>query len=265
MPFTGEVDISGILSRLGTKDHNLKPARPVQGMEDEDGAYRAAYGELDMSMSTGLAVIPKIIWDVNGYYRSLGIERPYMPTRKMLRQGYQQAGGPDNERLTYYLKQLLDNQVRSEYDAMPLGSRYRDKYEIEQDMRRLSDVAKEMSEEEGRIVTVENLVDMYRPLPALEPLGVTDLWNWGFYALKSRKYNTEDLSEWQKMLTRSFTKFNVAPTISLGYIGGTPKEYVIVRHDERDVIFLNENTKPSQGLADAAASKFIAQGSKEIR
>jgi hypothetical protein len=206
---------------------------------------------------------------VNGYYRSLGIDWPWKPTKKELRQGYQAVGGPEDDRLTYYFKQLLDRDIRAEYDAMPLGSRYRDKYAIEKDMHRLSDLASKLSGETGEVVTVNDLIDEYESANdrrSPEPVNLSTLaWNWGFYSLKSRKWGTDDLVEWQRLLIDSFAKRGVEVVIALGYTGHSGKNeqpFLIRHHDGREVFFLNENTTPTAELAETAVSMFMAHRQK---
>jgi hypothetical protein len=266
MPITGEVDISQILANLGDRSHGLRPAAPNLREEEREGIFRAAWGTVDMSTSVGLSVVPKFVWDVNGYYRSLDIDWPWTPTRKELREGYQRVNGQDDERLTYYFSQLLDKGVRAEYDSMPLGSRYRDRYVLEQDMHRLSDLARDLSEETGELVTATDLIEEHererRPELALPDDRSGYVWNWGYYALRSRKYYTTDLENWQALLIKAFAKESVEVVIAIGYTGNAGKEYEIQQHDGREVFFLNENTTPTQELADTAVSTFIAQRQK---
>lgn len=259
MPFTGEVDISGILQTLGDPDHGLRPAKPLDSLESRDEIFRATWGAVDMSTSMALSVIPKVVWDVNGYYRSLGITWPFTPTKKELREGYQAADGQSSERLTYNFKQLLDPSIRAEYDAMPLGSHYRDKYAVEEDVRKLSSLAKKLSEDEGRMVTIDELLDeAERSRPKLPPQPESDhrVWDWGFYALQSRKYDSEPLEEWQQYLTKAFSAAGLEEVISIGYIGKTEEPATIRHHDNRTVIFLNENTHPTPELAEAMTSEY---------
>src|SRR5438067_12657373 len=131
MPVTGQVDISDIIGSLGDLYHGLKaadgPARNTDEQE-EDQIYRATWGPVDISTQTCLERAWDLIWDVNGYYRALGVQWPFKDGRKDLRVAYHERGGPDDEYLTYVFKQLLQPKVRSDYDKSPLGSRFRDKY-----------------------------------------------------------------------------------------------------------------------------------------
>lgn len=78
-------------------------------------------GEVAEFSTSGVLVLyrPRI-WDVNGYYRDLGAD-PYA-TKAELREAFQARDGSNSTRLTYVLKQLLDDDVRARYDATPAGS-----------------------------------------------------------------------------------------------------------------------------------------------
>ena len=224
--------------------------------KDENRIFRATYrGPLDVSTCTDLAVIHRPIWDVNKYYRSLGIESPYKPTKKELRLGYQSVNGQDSERLTYYFKQLLDPDIRKAYDWMPLGSRFQDKYVIEEGMRKLSKKASEVSGETGKMVTIEDLIEDFekgRPTKPKEIQSEYLNWEWSFYLCNSRKYNVEALAEWQQLLVSAFAERGVRWKISVGYIGNTKKPFVVRPHEGRVIFFLNENETPTMELARKA-------------
>jgi hypothetical protein len=225
--------------------------------KDENRIFRATYrGPLDISTCTDLAVIHRPVWDVNHYYRSLGIEAPYKPTKKELRIAYQAVNGQDDERLTYYFKQLLDPEIRKAYDWMPLGSRYQDKYVIEEGMRKLSEKASEVSQESGKMVTIEDLISDFERDSPTRPKELDSKylnWEWSFYLCNSRKYDIEALAEWQSLLVSAFAKRDIRWKISVGYIGNTKAPYVVRSHEGRVVFFLNENKTPTPELAKQAA------------
>lgn len=260
MPFTGDVDVSELLEKLGTKDHGLVPYGTREQAEREE-IYRAAWGETDMSTSVGLRVVPKFVWDVNRYYRDLGIDWPFKPTKKELRLAYQACDGSDDERLTYCFKQLLQPDIRAEYDAMPLGSRYDDKYVREENNRKLSDIAKEESKEQGKLVTIKDLTDSVdEELPPLPPARTT--WDWGYYALKSRKFDPETLALWQQLLIDAFANQGLEVVVSIGYIGRVKQSVVLKNYDGKAVFFLREDTHPTTEHAEAAVAMYKAQERK---
>lgn len=269
MPIVGEVDVSAILEKLGDPSHGLKPAGSKEAyipQEEREEVYRASWGESDMSTSVTIKPVPVVIWDVNNYYRDLGFSWPFRPTRRELRLAYQALNGQDSERLTYCFKQLLQPAIRAAYDRTPLGSRYDDKYVKEENKRKLGPIAKEVSEEEGRLVTVDELVERenqaQRALRELPPPSKNYIWNWGYYAYKSRKYDPEILEQWQTLLVQEFASRGLAVVISIGYIGEVDDEIVIKTHEGKTVIFLNENTHPTIELAQTAVSKYKAHRQK---
>jgi len=70
-----------------------------------------------LSTSLALDIPGRVRWDVNGYYRALGVS-PYAD-RAEIRRGYIDSRGQDSHRLTYYVRQLLNREVRAAYDACP--------------------------------------------------------------------------------------------------------------------------------------------------
>lgn len=258
------IDATQFINRLGDPEM----ARQLRGEtivntavheapKDENRIFRATYrGPVDVSTCTDLAVVHSFIWDVNYYYRSLGIEWPYRPSKKELRLGYQDHDGPNDERLTYYFKQLLDLEVRKAYDSMPLGKRYQDKYVIEEGMRKLSEKAAEVSESAGKMVTIEDLIADYEKEKSENPKKIDSRvidWEWSFYLCNSRKYDIESLAQWQSYLISAFAKRRVKWKISVGYIGNTKAPFVVRPHEGRVIFFLNEKETPTQELANRAA------------
>lgn len=258
------IDATQFINRLGDPDM----ARQLRGEtprhqeinrdvpKDENRIFRATYrGPLDASTCTDLAVIYQPVWDVNHYYRSLGIEWPYKPTKKELRLAYQSVNGQDSERLTYYFKQLLDPAVRKAYDSMPLGKRYQDKYVIEEGMRVLSEKAAEVSDQTGKMVTIEDLITEYEKEKPEKPKKIDSQyidWEWSFYLCNSRKYDVTALAEWQSFLISAFAKRGIKWKISVGYIGNTKAPFVVRPHEGRVIFFLNENETPTPELAKKA-------------
>lgn len=263
MPIVGEVDISGILERLGDPSHGLRPAQP----QSQSDIFRASYGTVDMSTTVAIQPVPKIIWDVNHYYRSLGIGWPYTPTRTELRQGYLANNGQESVRLTYYMKQLLDPEIRAEYDATPLGKKFRDRYVAYDEYEKLAMYASKVSAE-GTPMTTQELIDAHEREVGSIPERSNDLhwvngvWDWGYYTFRSRKYDTDTLALWQQLLVSAFADEGINVVIAIGYIGDTQEEFEIHEHDDRTVFFLNEDVRPTMELSKSAVSKYKAPDQK---
>lgn len=90
---------------------------------------RRGAGPLVFSTSTVIQPFPLVKWDVNGYYRDLGVS--VEATKKEMVDAYTEAQGHEDARRTYVLKQLLNSVIRRKYDAVPLGSVFVDRYILE--------------------------------------------------------------------------------------------------------------------------------------
>lgn len=270
MPFTGSVDITDIVANLGDKSHGLRPALgPAENTEEQedDTPHRATYGPVDFTTSMAMQKSWKMIWDVNGYYRDLGIFWPFTPTKKELRIAYRDSDGPNSEYLTYVFKQLLDPKTREAYDNMPLGKRYRDKYVLAEQSRSLAALAAERSLNEGKVVSMSDLLegesewvaDQQRQEEYVNNLrnrGNSNTWLWGYYLMNSRKNEYEDLIIWQEMLIKALNAKGVARVICIGYIGKCKTDFVVRVWNNKTIIFLNEEVEPTPELAEAVASYF---------
>lgn len=68
-----------------------------------------------------------VCWDVNGYYRSLGIGPPFVhATQRQIREAYLARDGQNDPRMTWAFKTFLNARDKAVYDAMPLGRLYPD-------------------------------------------------------------------------------------------------------------------------------------------
>jgi len=79
-----------------TPDDQLRYERPV----------RLGWGPARWSTSMALVPMDRVCHDVNGYYRELGVD--WRATKKELKEAYVERDGPNDARLTYVFKQLLD-------------------------------------------------------------------------------------------------------------------------------------------------------------
>ena len=89
---------------------------------------------LPLDVTTCRELVPAGFWlnpvyDVNGYYRALGIGWPFRPTKRELMRGLprqRRASATSSPRTR--LKRLLDKEIRAAYDARPYGQPMDDKY-----------------------------------------------------------------------------------------------------------------------------------------
>lgn len=110
------------------------PLAPVWKPAAEDFDERWGGHAETFSSDTRLAVFPEVCWDVCGYYRLL--RAPWKASRLELRRRYIEHGGPDDPAMTYALKQLLDPELRQEYDALSLGTRWLKDKNVQEQFKR---------------------------------------------------------------------------------------------------------------------------------
>lgn len=293
MPFREDLDLSEIVTRFeaftpgGVVDSRpigqdvpgwaYTPA-PLPGEGDEPGL--AGSGPVRCSTRRTVAVPFLPIWDVNRYYRDLGITWPYRPTRRQLREAYVAAGGPDSVRLTHCFKQLLNAEIRAEYDAMPLGEQYLNDEFVQAEIKRRAKL-EAMRRSEGRVavVTPEQVMDEWglvlRPddanLPAdsgesvdpdhlkrqdvpRHPEVVGAEWQYSFYLWKTTRWDYTRLADWQAALIAELDQQDLSPTLTVGLMGRQPNRYAIAEVAGDWVVFLNVEEEITPDLASAAAA-----------
>lgn len=76
-------------------------------------------GSPEFSTNLGLDISPRLVWDTNRWYQSLGVNSD--ASRKQLAAGYWASNGQQSSRLTHIIKKLLDPVSRHAYDATPIG------------------------------------------------------------------------------------------------------------------------------------------------
>lgn len=244
-------------------------------------------GPAVFSTCTELSVVPAFIFDVNGYYRELGV--PTNATRKQLRMAYYDVDGQSSSRLTYVLKQLLNPAVRAEYDACPLGSRFLDRYVeaairakvMREHQRRMAErraagmvvseqVEKEVMKRLFRDVGMDANFDDDTPVESLDetpdvPQDVNrpaKSFGYAYYLWRTHVRSPDDLmalATWQELLVSAFSKRGARTQIAVGLLGGLPHPWVLARVGYREVIFLNRLEPPTAALAERAAAEWLDQ------
>ena len=220
----------------------------VESMNDRPVPVPA--GPFEFSTGQEMEQWPTIIWDVNGYYRSLGV----LPkaTRTELKQAYRAKKGWSSVKLTYILHQLLDSEVRAAYDASKPGSVFFDemvaKWFHEQT---LNDSIKE----EGRLLSLDERIErgqqvldlseyMNKPYNLVDEDEDKDLifpWRWGYYLWRTYIHDLELLAKWQALLL-------IAPTpkpalLSVGLLPeNDPASVRLVQIGLRTVAFIRVKT-----------------------
>lgn len=230
---------------------------------------------------------PEFAWDPNRYYRDLGVPWPYVhATRKDLRLAFFEANGLNSRRLTYCLKQLLDPEVRAEYDAMPLGEQYlNDEYVQEALKRRVAEEASRRSGK-GDYTTAEQVLDEmgYKIVPdagadatreeetSPDVIDTDHLkrldededdqsgktvgtdWEYSFYLWRTTRWQSDLLAEWQAALITELSEREISQTLTVGLMGKQPHRYAVADVDGDWVVFLNHEEQVSPDLVSSAAT-----------
>lgn len=248
----------------------------------------AGEGPPAFSTSQALSVVPAVIWDVNGYYRSIGAD--HRATRAELRKAYHACGGPNDAWKTYCFKQLLNPEVRYRYDRQALGDQFLDDYVIEmlvakakaKAAAKLAEMAKRGYELDGALSDdlIRQMVDRFmseRGLkvsfgdepekPMESPLEVVDKHPWSdedeqdfwfsYYQWRTHCADTRRLRQWQELLVRAFSERGVVLDLSVGFLGRMEHPWTLAVVGYRTVVFLNADEQPTSDLAQAAADRVV--------
>jgi len=228
----------------------------------------------EFSTSGALLLRRPHVWDTNGYYRHLGVD-PYA-SKIELRKAYMARGGPRSTRLTYILKQLLQDDVRAAYDATPIGSIFFDD-EIAQAVRRR--VAQETSErrldhsfletpQEGE-EEVEMAHLMGRAFSLIDRdsrRGEDDTrlqrWAWYEWKVTSTPYSLGLVAEWRNLLVAVAQDCGLAVRLSVGVFDWpqAPEEgrqVFVTPVGYRLVAFLHQAHKPTEHNAVEALHQLL--------
>lgn len=288
MGFRDDLDLTEVLkhydqfggsSTAGMRDVGPEWWQKAPGWEERERHEKAAqeradqpqvYGRPVFSTSVALALQPQICWDANMYYRVLGVH--WKASKKELMKAYQALGNNPTHYQTYAFKQLLNPQVRREYDLTPLGEPYmNDKY-VQDYLKQ--DAAKEASRRSasGTPTTAREVIEeKYRIIPD-EPTQVVDsqgegaqdgpppeetAWPYGYYLWKTSNHDTERLREWQELLVRAFADRQEAVALAVGHVGRMAHRYVVARVGTQSVIFLGDGQTPTEELAGSAAEALL--------
>jgi hypothetical protein len=237
------------------------------------------------SSCTALAPDPEVCWDVCGYYLLLGVS--WKATRRELLDAYTARGGPDSERLTYVLKQLLreGGQLRRRYDRAPLGELFREDRDVETYLLRLAikvagqrgvsqeDVLqgwglayqKRVRADEGLEGPQERGIrfDADAQAGASDPAIASAWWaeEWGWYGLNLWQVPPragEILAEWQRLLVAEFSGRGVLVRFAVGL--GPVTEGVSSQNlhigPNGSAIFFIHTEQPSPQMATEAAEGY---------
>jgi hypothetical protein len=221
-------------------------------------------GPAEFSTCMGVQPWPCMVWDVNGYYVELGIH--WSATHKQIKEAYQAKHGERSVRLTFIVKQLLDAQVRRNYDSVTLGSIFFDKYVAEFVKEQMH---KDHLKEYGRSLPIEEQlsegaekIDLNKYLNKDFALDMhtagevgSNRWRWGWYSLKTSIIDIDKLRDWQQILVQVWSPSKL---LSIGLSEGGEEAFV-QRIGYRLVVFIDVQAKPTIELANRVYLKHLLE------
>lgn len=261
------LDVTAILQ---ANPEAAKLLRPALRGDAPEGIFRASLLPAVTSTSRELACVTDApIWDVNGYYRAVGVRYPYRVTRRRLREAYQACHGQFDTWATYAFKRLLDPAFRAMYDRRELGQPVHDDY-LQLVLNRLAaEWAAEQTALTGEVHTAQDFFGTPEEEPveaegqpvaadaAPAELIVDHDWGYGYWLWGSRKRDEPMLSVWQSMLCDVLWTKRLRVPLGVGYVGHRPEPSVRVHYESTDIVFLHENQPPTRELAEKVASTFL--------
>lgn len=257
----------------------------------------AGIGPDRCSSSQALAPRPLMCWDVCGYYSRLGVH--WKATRRQLREAYLARGaalaGKGNADLAYVLSQLLNPEIRREYDAVPLGGfflrdrdtvaalkraahrvartrmRYSVPEEAQEEEQTPEDLARQVLREWGfRLGPGSDEPGRQRPETAASqaPEQPTRTWSppwrtrWTWYA--DRECDSTDrtwdervaaLERWQLLLVRAFSAKSARVEFGVG-LSADAGFTITPSYRTGTLVILLGPGEPTQQLADEAVTEW---------
>lgn len=264
-PFVlGTTTIYGICTRCGGQAAFMLDARINEP--------RLGHHGITPICSTQCSILPHTLikWDVNGYYRTLGVS-PYA-SKAEIGKAYLALGNYPSARQTYCVKQLLNKEIRAAYDATPIGQLFVDDYLIQAALRKAKEEAARavrdgFADAEGDLeaVTAEDLADAFGTTIDALDTGRRRVHDerptepWGFYLWRSFANDHDRLSAWRNALVSVFWEKGVIANIAVGYFKGM-ESWVVAKVGSATVFFINEDEVPTEATARAAADHYINSG-----
>ena len=265
-------------SSSGWGGQQLRISGSTYSWVDPDYPVLARPGPDYVTACTDLAICPQVCFDVNGYYRDLGVH--WRSPISVIRKAYQRLDGPNDARLTYVFKQLLNKGTRYDYDRAPLGSMFVDRYVLERLKRQAldelraagavpSDDGTDLIEalrrkgldveadtpDEGLDEPVEPVDDDERT--ARDSAEVETPWVYAYYRLKTRCADLERLQQWQELLLQAFHEKGVRAQFAVGYHHLMARKWLLYPAGNRVIAFLHDQEEPSIEIAREAVSDRV--------
>jgi hypothetical protein len=228
-----------------------------------------------------VSVKPTFAWDVNGWYRSVGVPWPYIgATTAALSRAYIASAGQSDARATYCLKRLLDRVSRAEYDLMPLGETFMDDLYVQDQIKHRAQAEASRRSNDGVFTEAISVMDEWGFLlvdddkegsdnddaPGFVPDDEPESdqfepieWTYAYWVWRSPGRSTGLLERWQTLLVSALSVRGARVHLAVGLMGKQPQDYVVGRFDNQLIVFLNDGREPTPAMAARAADALLQQ------
>lgn len=213
-----------------------------------------------------VATYPPVVWDVRRYYLDLGVTP--RATKKEIREAYQALDGQSSPRLTFVVKQLLNDEIRAAYDAVKLGDEFMDDEVIAWVEAQMADHTAKLrasgQEFKTERIDLSHLRHKAMKPGAKQPLdtdGLSDqahTYAWRWYRWMTASNDTAKLREWHELLLRAFAERGLETRIAVGLKGGLDATYEVAEVGHHLVAFVGTSARPNPAMANAVAGAVEA-------
>jgi len=227
------------------------------------------------STSVDIVRRPEIIWDVNEYYRLLGLNN-YRAKKIELKNAFLEKDGHSSALITNAFKQLLDPEIRQEYDAMPLGERYMNDPYMQDEVKQKAQKVANKRQQDGEEVSTEDVLNEMgfgvdkeeeenaEPASQVEEHEPEDWddypydWFFSYFLWKSISMDLAPLAKWQEAIRKGLVLAGVKTYFGVGWLGGSSAPYwTIKKVNNVWVVFLSEHL--FSGILDEAMVSTAVQ------
>lgn len=271
--YAGAVAAEGPCVRCGNLGVNVLSNECERPMRFKDSGWN--------NPVSSLALVPRVIWDVNGYYRLLGV--PTDATRKQIMQRYMEINGSDDARITYAAKVLLGKR-RDFYDSLALGTLYADPWVIASAQSRAAsrdaqtvgigdeyddDGVSEMdrlSKMEGKAVVIDEQSDTLDEHSSDNRLlGRFGTSPWRRYRWRTSKNSRDSkLDDWRHAVALALWRRGIVMDFGVGIVGWTDDLVKVETVMNTPVAFLADHAQVTDEAANLAALRLAGSKSNGI-
>jgi hypothetical protein len=264
-------------------DHDLIPKSLYAHKRGTFGEKPLRVGVGPQTCSTCTDVVsakPSFAWDVNGWYRAVGVPWPYVDVvRGALARAYIASGGQTSARATYCFKRLLDKPSRTSYDLMSLGDVFLDDLYVQDAMKAKAQAEASARSAKGTFIDAVTVLDewgyLLRPDESDfrldgEPEPVQDEgtpedddwfdpaeWTYSYWLWRTYGGLTSRIEQWQTLLVSALSARKARVDLAVGFMGKQPQDFVVGLFDGHWIVFLDDKTEPTMDMAVRAADALL--------